>query len=84
MAVVWAQLVIKGQKHGIHPFVVPIRDRKTMKVYQGVIIGDCGSKFGVHGIDNGYIGFVNYQIPINNLLDRISGVDENGNFRTEE
>ena len=81
---VWAQLIIKGEKYGIHPFVVPLRDRKTMKVYDGVLIGDCGSKFGMHGIDNGFIGFVNYRIPKDNLLDRISGVDENGNFRADE
>ena len=62
-ALLWAQLVIKGKKYGVHPFVVPLRDRKTMKVYDGVIIGDCGSKFGMHGIDNGFIGFVNYRIP---------------------
>lgn len=61
-----------------------MRDRKTMKAYSGVLVGDCGSKFGLHGIDNGYIGFVNYKIPFENLLDRISGVDSAGNFRSIE
>lgn len=84
MAVIWAQLIIKGQKYGIHPFVVPIRDKKTMKTFDGVLIGDCGSKFGLHGIDNGYIGFVNYRIPKENLLDRVSGVDSEGKFQTIE
>lgn len=79
---IWAQLVIKGKRYGIHPFVVPLRDRKTMKAFSGVLVGDCGSKFGLHGIDNGYIGFVNYKIPFENLLDRVSGVDESGNFRS--
>lgn len=49
-----------------------------MKVYEGVIIGDCGSKIGLHLIDNGYIGFRNYRIPLENALDRISGVDSKG------
>jgi len=84
MAVIWAQLVINGQKNGVHPFVVPIRDRTTMKTYPGVFIGDCGSKFGNHGIDNGFIGFKNYKIPFDNILDRVSGVDANGNFRAIE
>jgi acyl-CoA oxidase len=75
MAVIWAQLIIKGKKCGVHPFAVPIRDKKTMKTFSGVLIGDCGSKFGLHGIDNGYIGFINYEIPLDCLLDRVSGVD---------
>ncbi len=82
MAVIWAQLIIKGKKYGIHPFVVPLRDRSTLKVFEGVIIGDCGSKIGLHLIDNGYIGFNNYKIPAENILDRVSGVDQNGNFKT--
>ena len=82
MGLIWAQLVIKGKSHGIHTFVVPLRDRNTLKLYDGVIIGDCGSKIGLHLIDNGYIGFSNYKIPAENLLDRVSGVDEKGDFRT--
>lgn len=78
IAVIWAQLIIKGQRHGVHPFVVPLRDRKTHTVYEGIIIGDCGSKMGLHLIDNGFIGFKHYRIPVDNLLDRISGVDQNG------
>lgn len=75
MAVIWAQLIIKGKKYGVHPFVVPLRDRKTLKIYDGVRIGDCGSKIGLHLIDNGYIGFSNYKIPLANMLDRIAGID---------
>jgi acyl-CoA oxidase len=61
--VIWAQLIIKGKKYGVHPFIVPLRDRKTMSIYDGVTIGDSGSKIGLHLIDNGYIGFKNYKIP---------------------
>jgi acyl-CoA oxidase len=31
--VIWAQLVIKGKKYGMHPFIAPLRDRKTMEIY---------------------------------------------------
>jgi len=75
MAVIWAQLIIKGKKYGVHPFAVPIRDRKTMQVLDGVLIADCGAKFGMHGIDNGKIGFRNYRVPYTCMLDRIAGVD---------
>jgi acyl-CoA oxidase len=75
MSLIWAQLIINGKRYGIHPFVVPIRDKKTLKVYDGVKIGDCGGKIGLHLIDNGYIGFNNYKIPVDNILDRVSGVD---------
>ena len=84
MALIWAQLLIKGKKYGVHPFVVPIMDKKTMMLYKGVKIGDCGSKIGLQSIDNGYIGFDHYSIPAENLLDRISGVDEKGEFRSVE
>jgi len=35
-----------------------------MKVLDGVLIGDCGGKIGLHLIDNGFIGFKNYRIPV--------------------
>lgn len=82
MALIWAQLIIKGKRHGVHPFVVPIRDRKTLLPFDGVRIGDCGSKIGLQLIDNGYIGFDNYKISAENILDRVSGIDSNGDFRT--
>jgi acyl-CoA oxidase len=82
MTVVWAQLIIDGKTHGVHAFVVPIRDQKTYKPLPGVLIGDCGHKSGLNGIDNGFLMFDQVRIPKDNLLDRISGVDENGKFRT--
>ena len=39
---------------------------------------------GLNSIDNGYIGFKNYRIPLDNLLDKISGVDQSGNFKAIE
>lgn len=54
MAVIWAQLVVNGVSYGPHPFVSQIRDFKTHELMPGVKIGDCGDKFGLNGIDNGY------------------------------
>ena len=80
MSVIWAQLYIGDVCYGVHAFVVPIRDKKTHKVLPGVIIGDCGPKNGCDIIDNGFILLDKVRIPAKNLLNRISGVDENGKF----
>lgn len=63
MAVIWAQLVIDGKSQGPHPFVVPIRCKKTHKVLPGITIGDCGPKNGLDYIDNGYIIMEGVRIP---------------------
>lgn len=63
MAVVWAQVVVKGVSYGPHPFIVQIRDFKTHDLLPGVIIGDCGDKFGLNGIDNGYFILEGVVVP---------------------
>lgn len=80
MSVIWAQLYIDGKCYGVHPYIVPIRDKKTHRLLPGVLIGDCGPKNGCNNIDNGFMLFDNVRIPWENQLDRISGVDENGKF----
>lgn len=51
---VFAQLITPdGKVHGLHAFVVPLRDMNTHKPFPGVIIGDMGEKIGLNGIDNG-------------------------------
>jgi len=52
---VFAQLVIRGKKHGTKTFIVPLRDPMTFALLPGVNIGDIGKKMGRDGIDNGYI-----------------------------
>jgi acyl-CoA oxidase len=60
---VFANLVIDGKKYGVKPFVVPLRDPGTFKLYPGIDIGDCGAKMGRNGIDNGWMTFSNVRIP---------------------
>lgn len=51
---VFAQLYTPdGICHGLHSFVVPLRDPHTLKTYPGVTIADMGHKIGLNGIDNG-------------------------------
>jgi acyl-CoA oxidase len=82
MSVIWAQLYIDGKCYGVHAYIVPIRDTKTHQLLPGVLIGDCGPKNGCNGIDNGFILLDNVRVPVENQLDRISGVNEEGKFFT--
>jgi hypothetical protein len=57
--------------HGVHAFVVPLRDEQG-QLCGGVEIHDCGYKVGLNGIDNGAIRFTNVRVPRDNLLDRFA------------
>lgn len=48
IAVVWAQLYIDGKCHGVHVYLVPLRDNKTHNPLPGVTLGDCGPKNGLN------------------------------------
>ena len=78
--VILAQLYVDGIHHGIHAFVVDLRDEHTFKIKEGIVIGDCGKKFGHDGIDNGFIIFNNYRIPYDRMLDKISHITPEGKF----
>jgi len=49
----------------------------------GIILGDCGKKIGIDGIDNGFIILNNYRVPRENLLNRFSDVTESGEYVTK-
>ena len=80
MSVIWAQLMIDGKSYGPHPFIVPLRDPKTHQLLEGVVIGDCGPKNGCNNIDNGFIMFTNHRIPKGYMLNKLSSIDESGQF----
>jgi acyl-CoA oxidase len=63
-------------------FLVPLRNMKTFKPLPGIILGDCGKKLGLDGIDNGFIIFNNVRVPRENMLNRFSNVTPEGKFTT--
>lgn len=79
MATVFAKLIVDGKDYGVSALVVPLRD-KNGKMERGVTIEDCGRKMGLNGVDNGKIHFDNVIIPYDNLLDRFSSVNGEGQF----
>ncbi|HVS00134.1 MAG TPA: acyl-CoA dehydrogenase [Thermoanaerobaculia bacterium] len=79
LAVVFAQLETGGARHGVHAFVVPLRDAGG-KVLPGIYIEDCGEKLGLNGVDNGRIGFDHVRVPREALLDRFATVAADGSY----
>ncbi|MCL3838471.1 acyl-CoA dehydrogenase [Aeromicrobium duanguangcaii] len=77
VAAVFARLITLGEDHGVHCFVVPIRDEAGDDL-PGVTTSDCGYKGGLGGVDNGRIMFDQVRIPRDNLLNRYGNVDEGG------
>jgi len=79
LATVFAQLEIGADHHGVHAFLVPIRNEDGT-MCAGVGVEDCGDKLGLNGIDNGRLWFDQARIPRQNLLDRFAQVDADGTY----
>ena len=79
MATVFAQLWLAGQGHGVHAFLVPLRD-EAGRALPGVRLGDSGHKLGLNGVDNGRIWFDSVRIPRDHLLSRFAQVSEEGTY----
>ncbi|WP_225994102.1 acyl-CoA dehydrogenase family protein [Actinomadura rudentiformis] len=77
MAVVFAQLIVGGESHGVHALLVPIRDEHG-RPCPGVRIEDCGPKGGLNGVDNGRLYFDHVRVPREALLNRFGDVDAEG------
>jgi acyl-CoA oxidase len=79
--VVFAQLHIGAANHGVHAFVVPIRDENGQPL-PGITIEDNGLKLGLNGVDNGRIWFRDTRVPKIELLNRFAEVTDEGQYRS--
>ncbi|XP_075210147.1 acyl-coenzyme A oxidase 1-like [Lycorma delicatula] len=79
-ALVMAQLYINNACYGIHPFVVQLRDEETHMPMPGIKIGEIGSKLGMNGTNNGYLGFENVRIPRDQMLMKNAKVLKDGTY----
>lgn len=82
VAVVFAQLEVAGEGHGVHALVVPLRDEDGAPL-PGVRIEDDGAKMGLNGVDNGRIWFDGVRVPREALLNRFADVTEDGTYVSE-
>src|SRR5215212_7419008 len=82
MAVVFAQLLVDGDNHGVHALLVPLRDDDG-NLLPGIRIEDDGHKLGLNGVDNGQIWFKGVRVPRTALLARYGGVTEDGKYESE-
>ncbi|MGE2733249.1 acyl-CoA dehydrogenase [Mycolicibacterium vaccae] len=80
VAAVFAQLITPdGVVHGVHCFVVPIRDEDGNDL-PGVTTSDCHYKGGLPGVDNGRIQFDQVRVPRENLLNKYADVAPDGTY----
>jgi acyl-CoA oxidase len=79
-AVVFAQLVVDGARHGVHAFVVPIRENGVL--VRGVRATDDGLKLGLNGVDNGRLWFDGVRVPRDSLLNRFADVTDDGRYES--
>ena len=77
---VFAQLEVGGESHGVHAFVVPIR--VGGQPAPGVRIEDDGLKLGLNGVDNGRLWFDGVRVPRRALLNRFADVSEDGVYES--
>ncbi|XP_070533528.1 peroxisomal acyl-coenzyme A oxidase 1-like [Ptychodera flava] len=79
-AVVMAQLFIRGKKHGIHPFIVQLRQTENHQPMKGITVGDIGPKFGFNSNDNGFLKLDHVYIPRENMLMKYAKVSPDGTY----
>ncbi|XP_059058405.1 probable peroxisomal acyl-coenzyme A oxidase 1 [Achroia grisella] len=78
--IVIAQLYTKGECHGIHSFIVQLRDEETHEPLPGIKVGEIGAKQGLNAVNNGFLGLDNVRIPRNQMLMKHAQVLEDGTY----
>lgn len=79
-AIVLAQLYTKGVCHGVHPFMVQLRDEETHLPLKGIVVGEIGPKMGLKAADNGFLQLNKVRIPRDHMLMKNSQVEPDGTY----
>ncbi|XP_024984883.1 peroxisomal acyl-coenzyme A oxidase 1-like isoform X2 [Cynara cardunculus var. scolymus] len=82
-ALVYARLIVGGEFHGVHGFIVQLRSLEDHSPLPGITVGDIGLKFGngaYNTMDNGVLRFDHVRIPRNQMLMRVSQVTKEGKY----
>ncbi|XP_064651939.1 peroxisomal acyl-coenzyme A oxidase 1-like [Lineus longissimus] len=82
-ALVLAQLYTQGKCHGLHAFVVQIRDFKTWQPLPGVTVGDIGPKLGYASMDNGFLRLDKVRVPRDHMLMKHGQLHKDGTYVTK-
>ncbi|KAF4520518.1 hypothetical protein B566_EDAN004799 [Ephemera danica] len=75
-----AQLYTKRKCHGVHFFIVPVRDEKTHMPLPGISVGEIGRKMGMNSTNNGFLAFNKVRIPRSYMLMKNSQVLQDGTY----
>ncbi len=81
IAVVYGQLWLGEDCHGVHAVLVPIRDEAGADL-PGVTTGDHGAKGGLAGVDNGTLMFDHVRVARQMLLNHYGGVSDEGVYES--
>ncbi|XP_027814039.2 peroxisomal acyl-coenzyme A oxidase 2 [Ovis aries] len=79
-ALVQAQLICSGARHGMHAFIVPIRSLDDHSPLPGITTGDIGPKMDFDHTDNGFLKLDHVRIPRENMLNRFAQVLPDGTY----
>lgn len=82
LAVVVANLIIKGQRKGPHGFIMQLR--RNGELVPGVTAQDMGDKTIGNDLDNAQIGFSKVWLPKDSLLDKYAGLEAGGYVQRQQ
>lgn len=79
---VQARLIVDGVDKGPHLFITQIRSLEDHSLMPGIQAGEIGPKAhgGMSGVDNGWAVFTHVKVPLDQMLNRFSKIDENGKY----
>lgn len=81
IALVYCRLITGGEDHGIHAFLVPLRDNEG-KLLDGIEVEDCGRFGGLNGLHYGRLSFRDYTLSADHMLQRYAKVASDGSYKS--